>query len=136
MNGIGWAAAVATTSIASRFNGLTSVRRNPAAVVLRMRSFGPDSASITCRTDGPNPPACSSAATSRGVPASADSARMRAPCCSRGAIGASGRPQNEMTAQSWTAQPSRAQARLIEDGAGMQVRSFAGTRAASVTPMP
>ena len=93
-------------------------RRTPPPCAARMRSRGPPSASSTVRRDAPKPRAAASAASAAGVSPSEDSASTRAPGCRCGRTRSSARPCRETSAQSCSAQPSRAAARLKAEGAG------------------
>ena len=103
---------------------------------LRIRSRGPPSASNTCSNDGPNPLRRSRSASSPGVRAFSDNARMRAPGCSSGRIAGSGRPQNDSVVTSCNDQPSRAQASENAEGAGTHRVSSSATTARSAVPTP
>ena len=94
-------------------------RSKSAAVVARMRSRGPPSASSTVRREAPKPVLVEQAARARPAPSPSEvSARMRAPGCRCGRTRSSVRPCSESGAVSGSAQPSRAAARLKAEGAG------------------
>ena len=74
-----------------------------------------------------NPFSFSSAASARGPSPSGVSARMRAPGCRCGRIRSSGRPCSDSSVVSGSDQPSRAAARLNDDGPGTTSISFGST---------
>ena len=106
-----------------------------ARVVARMRSRGPPSASSTVRRDAPKPVRRASR-RARGPSPSDVSASTRAPGCRCGRTRSSARPCSETSAQSASAQPSRAAARLKADGAGTTMVSAGSTWRASTAPTP
>ncbi len=111
-------------------------RSNAAAVVARMRSRGPPSASSTIRREPPKPVSASSRASAAGAAPSEVSASTRAPGCRCGRTRSSARACSETSAVSGSAQPSRAAARLNADGAGTTSISCASTWRASTAPTP
>ncbi len=96
-----------------------------------MRSRGPPSASSTVSLRRAESASARSAASAAGPAPSDVSARIRAPGCRCGRIRSSGRPCSESSVVSGSGQPSRAAARLNDDGAGTTSVSLGSTCRAS-----
>ncbi len=108
----------------------------PSAVVVRMRSRGPPSASSTVSREAPKPDCVRSRANAAGPSPSEVNARMRAPGCRCGRTRSSVRPCTESSAVCGSDQPSRAAARLNAEGAGTTIISRASIFRASTAPTP
>ena len=111
-------------------------RSKASARAERSFSFGPPSASRTVSREAPKSSSVSRRAIAAGASPSDVSARMRAFGCSSGRIRSSGRPCSETVSISCSAQPSRAAASEMADGAGMTCISCGSTLRARVAPTP